>query len=380
MKITDVRAFPLRCALKRAFAYSQKWFTHRTALLVRVDTDAGLVGWGECYCHDAWPAVAALIERVFKPQLVGRDALARQVVWEHLYNWTRDYGQKGLSTIAISGVDTALWDIMGKAANQPVAVLLGGPFRDRVPAYATGMYLTEQALEDPLPLAEEAARYASQGFGAVKIKVGFGIERDIRNVRAVRQAIGQGVSLMVDANHAYDAVTAIALGRAIEPQRIYWFEEPVVPEDLRGYRQVRRSLSIPIAGGEAEFTRYGFRELIAQGAVDVVQPDLCAMGGLSEALKVAALAEAWHVRCIPHVWGTGVAIAASLHLLAALPPQPPSLNAAPPMLELDRAESAIRDELLANPIQVVAGQVAVPKGAGLGIEIDERALERFGVN
>ena len=377
MKITDVAAFPLRCTIREPFAYSQKWFTARTALLVKVTTDEGIVGWGEAFCHDAGPALAALIERVFRPLIVGKDALAREVIWEHLYNHSRDYGQRGLTAIALSGIDIALWDIVGKAAGLPIHALLGGPFRDRVQAYATGLYITQDAIADPRVLAGEARLYVQQGFKAVKMKVGFGLKTDVRNVRCVREAIGADVALMVDANHAYDAAAAIALGRAIEPYDIAWLEEPVVPEDIDGYCAVRRALNIPIAGGEAEFTRYGFRKLVTQGAVDILQPDICSAGGISEVAKIAALARTWAMRCVPHVWGTGVALAAALHFIAAQPDQPPSLNPSPAMLELDRTENPIRDEVLSEPLEISQGVVRVPTGPGLGVEVAEEILERY---
>ena len=378
MQITDVACYPLRCRLGRPFAYSQKWFRHRTALLVKVMTDEGVTGWGECFSHDAGPALAAMIEQVYKPLLLGKDALAREEIWEHLYNWTRDYGQKGSTVVAQSGIDIALWDILGKATGLPIYRLLGGPFRDRVEAYATGMYLTEEALDDPSVLAKEAASYVEQGFGAVKMKVGFGLQRDVRFVEAVRHAIGDRVGLMIDANHAYDSATAIALGRAVQPYNIAWFEEPVVPEDVEGYRAVRQALDIPIAGGEAEFTRHGFRRLICDGAVDILQPDLCVAGGISEGRKIAALASAWHRRCLPHVWGTGIALATALHFIAALPEQPPALNSASLLLELDRTENPLRDHLLATPIQMEGSFALVPQGPGLGVEVDEGELERYG--
>ncbi len=382
MRITSLQAYPLRCALADPFAYSQKWVTHRTALLVKVVTDEGLTGWGEIFCHDAWPAAAALVDRVFAPLVVGQDPLNVSVIWETLYAWSRDYGQKGLTTSAISGIDIALWDILGKAAGLPVSTLLGGRFRERVDCYATGLYRTEASLQSPDVLAQEAAGYVEQGFRAVKMKVGFGHSRDVESVEAVRCAIGADVDLMVDANHAYDAIGAIRLGRAIAPHRISWFEEPVVPENLDGYAAVRQALDIPIAGGEAEFTRYGFRDLISRGCVDIAQPDVCVCGGLSEGIKISSMARTWGVRCLPHVWGTGVAIAAALHLLAALPNTPSSLSAGTPMyLELDRTENALREHVVSTRLPVAPdGTMAVPSGPGLGIEIDEDALAHYAVS
>ena len=199
----------------------------------------------------------------------------------------------------------------------------------------------------------------------MKLKVGFGVEEDAAMTHAVRDAIGDDVALMVDANHAYDAVAAIRLGRMIEHHDIGWFEEPVPPEDIAGYRAVKAAISIPVAGGECEFTRFGFRELLASRAVDIVQPDTCAAGGLSECKKIADMAEAFGVRYNPHVWGTGIAIAASLQLLAVLPSHTPaSLKPAEPMLEFDRTEHPIRQALLTQPIEHVRGVVRVPDGPG----------------
>jgi D-galactarolactone cycloisomerase len=294
-----------------------------------------------------------------------------------IYARLRDHGQKGVVIQGLSGIDIALWDLKGKHFGVPVHRLLGGPLRSEVQAYATGLYRRKSG--DPVRyLAEEAAAYVAEGFKAVKLKVGFGVEEDAAVTRAVREAIGPGIALMVDANHAYDAVAAIRLGRMIEPHDIGWFEEPVPPEDVAGCRAVKAALSIPIAGGECEFTRFGFRDLLVSRAIDIVQPDTCAAGGLSECKKIADMAEAFGVRYNPHVWGTGIAIAASLQLLAVLPSHTPtSLAALEPMLEFDRTEHPIRESLLVQPIQHAKGVVRVPEGPGLGIEVDRQALARF---
>ncbi len=379
MKITDITSHPLRCKIDQSFAYSQKWLEHRSALLVKVETDEGVSGWGECFCHDAWPALVALIDRVYKPLVIGQDPLAREVIWSLLYNWTRDYGQKGLTTAAISGIDIALWDIAGKVAGLPVSKLLGGNFTSRVEAYATGLYLTQRAIEDPMALQEEAVAYAEEGFKGIKMKVGFGLAADVRNVKLVRQAVGDSIKLMVDANHAYPPSVSIRLAQHLEHLGVFWFEEPVIPEDLDGYCEVRQATTVPIAGGEAEFTRYGFLQLLSRRCVDVVQPDLCICGGISEAKKIAALASAFGTQLVPHVWGTGIAIAAALHFIASLSSEPPSLNSEPSMLELDRTENAIRDGSSVGQLAAVDGYVAVPKGPGLGIDIDETFLEKYKV-
>jgi D-galactarolactone cycloisomerase len=374
MKITNVRTHVLQAALSQPFAYSRARYDTRTAMLVEIETDAGLTGWGECY----GPArmTAAVVDGV-APWLVGEDPLRTDVLWQMVYSRLRDHGQKGVVIQGLSGIDIALWDIKGRHFGVPVYQLLGGAQRTEVQAYATGLYRRKSG--DPLRyLADEAAGYAAEGFEAVKLKVGFGIGEDAAVTRSVREAIGPDIALMVDANHAYDAVAAISLGRKIEQYDIGWFEEPVPPEDVAGYRSVKAALSIPIAGGECEFTRFGFRDLLASRALDIVQPDTCAAGGLSECKKIADMAAAFGIRYNPHVWGTGIAIAASLQLLAVLPPHtPPSLKPAEPLLEFDRTEHPIRQAILTDPIEHRGGVVRVPGGPGLGVEVDRKALSRF---
>jgi D-galactarolactone cycloisomerase len=376
MIITAVRTHVLEARLSQPFAYSRAWYDTRTAMVVEIETDAGLIGWGECY----GPArmTAAVVQSV-APWLIGEDPLRTDYLWQMIYARLRDHGQKGVVIEGLSGIDIALWDIKGKHFGVPAHRLLGGPLRTEVQAYATGLYRRKSG--DPLRyLAEEAAGYVAEGFKAVKLKVGFGVEEDAAVTRAVREAIGPGVALMVDANHAYDAVAAIRLGRMIEPYDIGWFEEPVPPEDVAGYRAVKAALSIPVAGGECEFTRFGFRDLLLSQAIDIIQPDTCAAGGLSECKKIADMAEAFGVRYNPHVWGTGIAIAASLQLLAVLPAHTPvSLAPIQPMLEFDRTEHPIRQSLLVQPIEHTGGIVRVPDGPGLGVEVDRDALARFTV-
>ena len=375
MSIKKITCHVVAAPVQRPFTSSRGWlYKTRGTCLVEIETDDGIVGWGECY----GPAqITAAVVQSVAPWLIGQDPMRTEFLWQMIYTRLRDHGQKGVVVQGLSGIDIALWDIKGKHFGVPVHRLLGGALRTKVQAYATGLYRRKSG--DPEKyLAEEAAGYAAEGFKAVKLKVGFGVDEDAAMTRAVRAAIGRGVVLMVDANHAYDAVAAIRLGRLIEEHDIGWFEEPVPPEDAAGYRAVKAAISIPIAGGECEFTRFGFRDLLVARALDIVQPDTCAAGGLSECKKIADMAEAFGVRYNPHVWGTGIAIAASLQLLAVLPSHtPPSLAPLEPMLEVDRTEHPIRQALLVTPIEHVGGIVSVPDGPGLGIEIDRDALARF---
>lgn len=373
MKITDVRTYVLEAALREPFAYSQAWYERRGAMLVEIVGEDGNSGWGEAF----GPArLTEAIVQHYRPLLVGADALATEAIWQALYNMLRDHGQKGLPIEALSAVDIALWDLKGRHLGLAVHRLLGGPLRTSVQAYATGFYRKRHG-EPLVYLLEEARQRVAEGFTGIKLKLGFGLDDDRRLCAAVRRAIGDRVSIMVDANHAYDATAAIRLGRSIQDLDIAWFEEPVPPEDLAGYREVKAALQMPIAGGEAEFTRWGFRQLIAGRCMDILQPDVCAAGGISECKKIADMANAFGVRVNPHVWGTGVGLAASLQLIAALPHNPPALVPLEPLLEFDCSEHPIRMAVLRSALVQRDGRVDIPQGPGLGVDIDRAALDRF---
>ncbi len=373
-RIASVRTHLLEHRLDRQFESSFSRFESRAHCLVEVTTEDGTSGWGECLGP---MRLNAAVVAAMAPLLLGRDALDHETLWLHLYSQFRDQGQRGLAVTALSGIEIALWDLKGRHFEAPVHRLLGGAFRTEIPAYATGGFRRTGKADRPAYLAEEAAGYVGEGFGAVKIKIGYGVEEDLAAIRAVRAAIGPDAGLMIDANHGYDALEAIRLGRAAADQDIGWFEEPVVPEDLEGYRAVRAGQPIPVAGGETWFTRWGFRDPIQSRAVDILQPDVCAVGGLSEACRVAALAETFGLRLVPHVWGTGVALAAALQFLAVLPVSPPRHEPRRPLLEFDRTENPFRQAVLTRPIEHAGGLVAVPDGPGLGIEIDRAALGTY---
>ena len=373
MRIADVKVHVLEAPLSEPFAWSFNATSVRAACLVEITCEDGTVGWGECFGP---AALNAAVVNAFRPHLVGADPLASDRLWMQLYSHFRDQGQRGLFVTALSGVDVALWDIKGKHFGAAVHVLMGGPVRREVAAYATGTYRRGDA--DPLGyIIDEVRGYVAQGFPAVKLKIGFGVAQDAALIRAAREVVGPRIGLMLDANHGYDVTEAIALGRKVADCDIGWLEEPVVPEDLEGYAEVRRSQPIPVAGGETWFTRWNFREALAARAVDIIQPDICAAGGLSEAKKIADMGAAFGVRCVPHVWGTGVGLATALQLLAVLPHNPPRHTPADPLLEFDRSEHPFRQAVLTSPIEHAGGIVRVPDGPGLGITVDRVALERF---
>jgi D-galactarolactone cycloisomerase len=379
MKITGVRAHCLASPLETPFAFSQGWVRSRGACLVEVRTDDGLTGWGEALCQGLQPPqiAAAAIESALKPLLIGADPAQIEPLWHRMYMQTRDYGMKGAMIAAISGVDIALWDLAGKRLGQPVWRLLGGAYRERVQIYATGFYRVTGQGEAPR-LADEARQRAAEGFRFLKIKLGFGVADDIAVMQAVARAIeGLGLRLMIDTNHAYGVADAVRLGRALAPYDLRWYEEPVAAEDLAGYRELRAKLDVPVAGGENEFTVFGFRQLLEARAVDIAQPDVCATGGLTACRHIAALALAHGVQVNPHVWGSAVGQVASLHLIGALPLANPSLFADEPVFEYDCSAHPFREQLVDRPLRHNGGWLDLPTAPGLGIEVDRGALERF---
>ncbi len=379
MKITGIETYVLQAMLDgKAFGWSQRVTDRRQAALCVISTDAGIQGAGEAF-YFGGPAtiVARIMTEGFGPLLIGRDPLDTSVIWDGLYNWTRDQGQKGVPISAISAIDIALWDIKGKALGLPVYRLLGGAYRTRARVYATGLYEPQGVPSVTEALVEEALGYKAAGFCGMKLKVGYDPATDLRYIKAIRAAVGEDLHLMVDANHAYNAPEAIRLARAMEPYNITWFEEPVPPEDLDVYAEVRRGSRVPIAGGECEYTRYGFRELINRRAVDILQPDLCAMGGFSEMLKVISMASAANLPVIPHVWGTAVGLAASLQLFAALPHFPERRFPAEPFFEYDRSPHPFRDGVAHERFVMRDGYLDIPDRSGLGVTLDLDFVRRY---
>ena len=380
MKISKIETFDLECPLERSFGWSQGWVDKRNTGIVRLTTDSGLVGWGE----GSVGAAATIIHQQFAPLLLGADPMQRNALWQQMYaalynaNLTGGYGGN-----AISAVDIALWDLAGQATGLPVFDLLGGRIRDRVAVYATGLYYTEG--EFPDRLLDEARGYVDAGFRGTKTKVGgLSLKADARRVGAIRAAIGPDVHLMVDANQAYDSATAIRMGQRLAEHDIFWFEEPVKANDLEGYMQVQAGQPLPLAGGEALRTRYEFRDFLARRAFSHAQPDVMLVGGIAEQQRVALLANTFGIQFNPHVWGSSIMIAATLHVAATIPPVTPARNALPyqqePVMEFDRTPSAIRDTLCIEGFEQTDGYLTVPDAPGLGIIVDEQVLQQLTVN
>ena len=385
MKIIKITSHVLQYDLPEQLGYSQQYYSKRTAHLVEVQTDEGITGWGECFGPgNIALANKVIVEKVIQPMILGDNPLDRDVIWHKVYNLLRDHGQKGMPMQSLSGVDIALWDIAGKVAGLPIHLLIGGAHRQDVRVYGYGMMLRpESAIELEARFVDESAAIKEMGFTATKMKVGLGPKADVRLAKAVRKGVGDDFKFMVDANHCYTTSDAFYVGHALEELDAYWFEEPVAPEDLDGYRELRAGLKINVSGGEAEFNRWGWRNLLESRGLDIAQPEVCALGGISEYLRVLALCHAHFTPVVNHVWGSAIAVATNLQLLAAMPPLPGGLHPWEPMLEFDTTDNKFRDELLIEPLNIQdqvknnSGRVDIPTGPGLGIEPDQDFIRRY---
>ena len=275
-------------------------FTFHGWLVVEIFTDDGLVGIGNAAL--APQVTKQAIDCYLKPLLIGQDPWDIEFLWHHMYRKTMAFGRKGIGMVAISAVDIGLWDLLGKSVKQPVYRLLGGRTKPRIPVYASRLYATELSA-----LSDEATRYKNEGFKAMKLRFGWGpvdgaegMQKNLELVSTVRQAVGNGIDVMADAYMGWTLDYAKRMLPLLEPFQLRWLEEPVIPDDLRGYAELKSHGRVPIAGGEHEFTLYGFRDLLEARAVDYIQFDTNRVGGITQARKIAALAEAYSVPVVPH--------------------------------------------------------------------------------
>lgn len=376
VKVAAIHTHVVSCTVERPFT-SARGLLHTTlaCCLVELQTDDGIVGWGECRGPAA--ALKTVVDTLLAPRVIGRDPFDVGAIWEDLYDRVKDHGRAGLPVAGIAGIDIALWDVLGRALGLPVHKLIGGAHRSELVACAAGLHFT-----DPGRLVEEAVEeadgYAGQGFRAIRMSIGVGdLKADAARVAAVRRTIGPGILLAVDANHCFSVANAIRLGRMLEAYDVLRFGEPVGPEDRKGCLEVARALDMAVAGGGNECTRWGFRDIVAERAMDIIQPDPCAAGGFSECLKIAALASAHGVECAPHACGSAIGLAATVQLLAALADQPPAWRPIAPLLEIEQTPDPLRDRLAFEPIAQRDGLVRVPDLPGIGIEIDRDVLMQF---
>ena len=288
---------------------------------------------------------------------------------------------------ALSGLDIALWDILGKKSKLPLYQLIGGKCNNEVAVYGYGMMLQKKPLKELIPLFEaEARKIKSKNFKAMKMKVGLGPKEDLELVEAVRKVIGEDYKLMVDANHAYNTTDALYVGRGLDDLGVYWFEEPIAPEDYEGYKELKNKLKTNIAGGEAEFTKWGWRHLIQNRCIDIAQPEVCGLGGITEYLKVVALAQANFTPVVNHVWGSALSIAVNLHLLTAMPDMPGGLFPSKPMLEFDTTDknvfiSDLTEEKfdIFDQVKNNKGFVKALEGYGIGLNPSKDFIKKYEV-
>lgn len=383
MKITNVELF----VLKSSGLYNNPTGAEEPSGptymgLVKVTTDAGICGYSDI--ETCAPVAKAAIDAPkwstepgmecfdgLASLLIGENPLEVERLWYRMYRGTIYYGRRGVAIQAISAIDIALWDIAGKFYRQPIHILLGAKWRDRVRAYASTLFRST-----PEAMREAAGKYRDEGFTAVKFGWGgFGTDRDrdVQLVEAARKALGDKHDLLIDTGWFIErtAKEAIQLVRALEPYRPFFVEELLHPEDYDGYRKVADAVDTLIACGEQEATQWGFQQLITRGGVDIIQPDLTRCGGFTAARKIAQLAELANILVIPHSWSSDLLTAASLHFNAFL--------RRAVFIEFNTSQGPLSRSMVKEPLRLEDGYVRVPEGPGLGVEVDENVIERFGV-
>ena len=370
LHICAVRAYPMRVALPQAQTTSQGAWPSIELVVVEIETACGRVGLGECLARRGAVGYARFITDALAPRLVGRSAHDRRALWRELRGALT--GRTGGTLVeCIAGLDTALWDLAGQAAGQPVWRLLGGMGRPRVAAYASSVnWTTDDVVE------AEVGAAVTAGFRAIKVKIGAPAERAAARVRQVRRLVGDGVRLCVDANWAFDADEALRVGRVLCDEDYWWFEEPLPPGDHAGYRRLRQHLPIRLAAGESDFTTGDSQGLLVDGTLGLVQPDVARSGGITETWRIAELAAVHGVAYAPHIgWSGGICAAASLHLAAAAE----TFLTFECMVFGNPLRDALTEPVWAAAAGLHDGAVDVPQGPGLGIRLHPEALERFSI-
>jgi len=371
MKISDIEVILLR--QKEPIAAIGD--STQDAVIIKVYTDEGIIGIGEVASSPY--VVEAIINAHASKYLccglkqicVGKDPFEIERIWQDMYEQSSWFGLRGAAIQAMSGIDMALWDIKGKALGQPIYKLLGGAFRKDIRAYASALFPdSEEEIE------RMVKEFVSLGFSAIKFgwgKFGRSQYEDIRLIEAARRAAGDNVDLMVDAGGCFrDVKMVIQLAKELEIFKVFWLEEPFPPDDLEGLAKLSSATQLRIATGERLSTRFQFKELIEKGRVDIIQPDVGRVGGISEFIKVAFIGHLYGVNCVPHAWSSDVHLAATLHVNAAIP------NGGI-FQEFCLSGRPLRKDLAKNPIEVQNGCISVPEKPGLGIELNEDTIDNF---
>ncbi|NQX56442.1 mandelate racemase/muconate lactonizing enzyme family protein [Pedobacter panaciterrae] len=374
MKITNVEAFWLRCPIPKEKQHFSDYglLTNFDMTLVVITTEDGLQGFGEAKAavgsSGVCASIVSCIENELKPILIGKDAKNINRIWEEMYNGTRDHyaltrgrrfpilGRRGLTVSAMSGIDTALWDLKGKALGVSVMDLLGGACRDQMPAYASGGWA------DAENIGAQLNGYVAKGFNAVKMRVGImdqTVQNSIDRVKAARKALGPNIKLMADAHGTFSVPEAKQFCRGVEDCNLYWFEEPISPDNRHGTAEVRASTAIPIAAGESEYTSFDIRDLLEVRALDVIQPDAAIIGGISETMRVGHLASVNQLELAPHCWGSAFSFMAGLNVAFA--------SQAATIIEFSLGGNPMMYELVKEQIEVKDGVIGAPTAPGLGL-------------
>lgn len=352
---------------KTALSFGVGRNVKRDLVMVKVIAKDGTIGYGEAHHAMAPTAITEIINHSLAPLLLGMDCLDREGVFDRIYrSQIQTHGTGTAATIAASGIDIALFDIAGKLLKQPVCALLGGK-RKPSEVYAGGLSLGFQPLDS---LEQEVKRYVDLGYKAIKLRVGQDVRVDAERVGHIRKVFGDGLKIAVDAATRYSILDVQAVSRYCEKYNVWWLEEPFTPDNIDGYKAMRRYTSTPLAAGENHFTKQAFRELLREGVIDIVQADCTKAGGITEVKKIADMAAAYHVMVAPHTSQSVLSAAANLHLLAAIP------NGL--VHEADLAPvNPFRDLLAKNPIALEGSRMEPPAGHGLGLEVDECQLEEL---
>lgn len=372
MKITGVRAFPLASRLAEKLRWGAMAVGVKGGIIVEVTTDDGLVGIGEAgFSAEYFSTVGPIINDQLAPMLLGQDPLDIGALWQQMLEATHMWGRRGIETYAISGVDIALWDLLGKISQQPVYRLLGAS-KSRVRAYFA------PSLKATTATVRECEAAVADGFTAMKLRASPDLRQTVDMVAKVRAAVGDA-QIMLDGNMLFDRRTALTLARELEQLDVYWLEEPILSRSLTQYVDdhswLADRVSIRLAGGESLLTRFEYIDLLNRRTFDILQPDCTSVGGISEAKRVADMASTWNIECVPHIAcssGTGISLAAGLHMILA------SENA--PLIEFDAYGGPGWDGMLVAPLMMKDGYVEASEAPGLGVELAQDAGTRFAVS
>ncbi|MCP9237681.1 mandelate racemase/muconate lactonizing enzyme family protein [Lewinella sp. JB7] len=386
MRIKHIKAHWLRCPIPAGRQWRSDYgqLTHFDMTLVEVTDEDGHTGYGEAKAAvgatGACASIVTCIEQELAPQLVGMEAGNITAVWEAVYSGSRDHyardrgrvfpilGNRGTTISALSGIDTALWDLKGKRLGVPVVELLGGSCRESMPCYASGGWAAVDKLGDQLK------SYVDHGYGGIKMRVGVmdnSVRETVARVEEARRALGQEIDIMVDAHGTFSVTEARRFARLTEDLGLYWFEEPVTSDNKAGTAEIRRGTTTPIAAGESEFTRFDFRDLIEHKSVDVLQPDCAIVGGITEARRVAALAETHQLELAPHCWGSAFSFMAGVHLAFSSP--------SAVYIEHSLGGNPLLYDLVKEAPRVTDGRIQLPDRPGLGVDINPDFVQQFRV-